>query len=130
MAERAARAGKSLQDYLAGLVTADELVQESAEQVRVQETIRKGVVEHAMDDPAPPFRQQGAGSSRSGYPRYFSPRLSMAQAMRAVLLAMASSTTLVGRRTSRPVSQAERICFLRLDQLRWARAPCTNRRLM
>ena len=63
-----------MQDYLAGLVTADELVQESAEQVRVQETIRKGVVEHAMDDPAPPFRQQGAGSSRSGYPRYFSPR--------------------------------------------------------
>src|SRR3954468_9197727 len=61
---------------------------------------------------------------------YLSPRLSMAQAMRAVLLAMASSTTLVGRRTRRPVSQAERICFLRLDQLRWARAPCTNRRLM
>jgi len=33
---------------------------------------------------------------------------------RAVLLAIASSTTLVGRRASRPVSQAERICFLRL----------------
>src|SRR3954465_12585304 len=58
------------------------------------------------------------------------PRVSMAQAIRAVLLAMASSTTLVGRRTRRPVSQAERTCFLRLDQLRWARAPCTNRRLM
>ncbi len=61
---------------------------------------------------------------------YLSPRLSMAQAMRAVLLAIASSTTLVGRRTRSLVSQAERICFFRLDQLRWARAPCTNSRLM
>src|SRR3954471_11830787 len=54
----------------------------------------------------------------------------MAQAMRAVLLARASSTTLVGWRASRAVSQAERISFLRRDQLRWARAPCTNRRLI
>jgi hypothetical protein len=80
--------------------------------------------------PRNPVRSPLAQAAAATLSWYLSPRLSMAQAMRAVLLAMASSTTLVGRRTSRPVSQAERICFLRLDQLRWARAPCTNKRLM
>jgi hypothetical protein len=65
LAERAARAGKSLHDYLAGLVAADEQVQESADPVRVRETIRKGIVEHAMDDPAPPFSAAG-GPGRRG----------------------------------------------------------------
>ena len=53
----------------------------------------------------------------------FSPRLSIAQTTRAVLLAMATRTTLVGRRASKLSCHWERRCFLCLDQRRSARAP-------
>ena len=56
-------------------------------------------------------------------PLNVSPRLSIAQTTRAVLLAMATRTTLVGRRASKLSCHIERHSFLCLDQRRSARAP-------
>jgi hypothetical protein len=55
LAVRAGKAGKTVQDYLAGLVADADKVEDAAEQARTREQIKSGVEEttiaHAMDDP-------------------------------------------------------------------------------